>query len=123
MSDNLYSSSFGPSTPVLLNLVAGNTFPATPSDASTKVVPNNTGPGALVGDLDPTGDVCSAGTTVRLGTPSGPSNIGDLLTTNGVTWGAFMGGFDLTATNANGTTGCNRSSPASASNGGPTKDY
>jgi len=123
MSDNSYSSTFGPSTPGLLNLVAGNTFPATPSAPSTKVVPNNTGPGALVGDLDPTGDVCSAGTTVRLGTPSGPSNIGDLLTTNGVTWGAFMGGFDLTLTNANGTTGCNRSSPASASNGGPTKDY
>jgi phospholipase C len=34
-----------------------------------------------------------------------------------------MGGFDLTVLNANGTTGCNRSSPASASNGGPTKDY
>jgi phospholipase C len=40
-----------------------------------------------------------------------------------VSWGAFMGGFDLTVANANGTTGCNRSSPASASNGGPTKDF
>jgi phospholipase C len=119
MSDNSYSSTFGPSTPGLLNLVAGNTFPATPSAPSTKVVPNNAGPGALVGDLDPVGDTCSAGTTVRLGGP----NIGDLLSAKAVTWGAFMGGFDLTATNPNGTTGCNRSSPASASNGGPTKDY
>src|ERR1700686_4641682 len=119
MSDNSYSSTFGPSTPGLLNLVAGNTFPATPSAPSTKVVPINSGPGALVGDLDPIGDTCSAGTTVRLGGP----NIGDLLNGKGVSWGAFMGGFDLTATNANGTTGCKRSTPASASNSGPTADY
>jgi phospholipase C len=33
------------------------------------------------------------------------------------------GGFDLTITNANGTTGCNRSSPATPANGGPTQDY
>src|SRR5205807_4108141 len=77
MSDNSYGTTFGPSTPGLLNLVAGNTYPATPSAASTKVVPNNSGPGALVGDLDPTGDVCSSGITVRLG----GDNIDDLLTT------------------------------------------
>jgi phospholipase C len=127
MNDNSYSSTFGPSTPGLLNLVAGNTFPATPSAPSTKVVPNNAGPGTLVGDLDPTGDVCSAGTTVQLG----GKNIGDRLNDAGVTWGSFVGGFDLTVTNANGTTGCNRSSPASPSNAAPgtpanlntTKDY
>jgi phospholipase C len=119
MSDNSYGTTFGPSTPGLLNLVAGNTYPATPSAPSTKVVPNNAGPGTLVGDLDPKGDVCSAGTTVQVG----GNNIGNLLNTGGVTWGAFMGGFDLTATNPNDTTGCSRSSPASASNGGPTKDY
>ena len=119
MSDNSYGTTFGPSTPGLLNLVAGNTFPAIPSAPSTKVVPINSGPGALVGDLDPTGDTCSGGTTVRLGGP----NIGDLLNAKSVTWGAFMGGFDLTVKNADGSTGCNRQSPASASNGGPTKDY
>jgi phospholipase C len=119
LSDNSYGTTFGPSTPGLLNLVAGNTYPATPSTPSTKVVPNNAGPGTLVGDLDPTGDVCSAGTTVQLG----GKNIGDLLSATAVTWGAFMGGFDLTVANPNSTTGCNRSSPASASNGGPTKDY
>jgi phospholipase C len=119
MSDNSYGTTFGPSTPGLLNLVAGNTYPATPSAASTKVVPNNTGPGTLVGDLDPAGDVCSTGTTVQLGGP----NIGNLLNAKRVTWGSFMGGFDLTVTNPNGTTGCKRSSPASAANGGPTADY
>jgi phospholipase C len=119
MNDNSYGTTFGPSTPGLLNLVSGTTFAATPSAPHAKVVPNNAGPGALVGDLDPTGDVCSAGTTVKL---SGP-NIGDLLNKQGVTWGAFMGGFDLTVTNANGTTACKRSSPATAANGGPTADY
>jgi phospholipase C len=119
MNDNSYGTTFGPSTPGLLNLVAGTTYPATPSASSAKVVPNNSGPGALVGDLDPTGDVCSAGTTVKLDGP----NIGELLTTQGITWGAFMGGFDLTVMNKNGTTGCKRSSPASLANGGPTADY
>ena len=104
MSDNSYGTTFGPSTPGLLNLVAGNTYPATPSAPSTKVVPINAGPGTLVGDLDPAGDVCSAGTTVQLGGP----NIGDLLNAKGISWGAFMGGFDLTVVNADGTTGCNR---------------
>ncbi|HYL68355.1 MAG TPA: alkaline phosphatase family protein, partial [Candidatus Limnocylindria bacterium] len=119
MSDNSYGTNFGPSTPGVLNLVSGTTFPATPSAPHAKVVPNNAGPGSLVGDLDPTGDVCSGGTTVRLGGP----NIGDLLSSAGVTWGSFMGGFDLTITNPNGTTGCKRSSPATPANGGPTADY
>src|SRR6202035_3435700 len=77
----------------------------------------------VLGDLDPTGDVCSGAPTVRLGSTSGPNNIGDLLTAKRVTWGAFMGGFDLTVKNANGTTGCKRSSPATPANGGPTADY
>jgi phospholipase C len=119
MSDNSYGTTFGPSTPGVLNLVSGTTFPATPSAPHAKVVPNNAGPGSLVGDLDPTGDVCSTGTTVRSASP----NIGDLLTSAGVTWGSFMGGFDLTITNANGTSGCKRSSPATPANGGPTADY
>jgi phospholipase C len=119
MNDNSYGTTFGPSTPGLLNLVAGNTYPATPTASSTKVVPNPVGPGTLVGDLDPLGDVCSGTPMVSLGSP----NIGDLLNAKGVTWGAFMGGFDLTITNANGTTGCMRSTPATPANGGPTNDY
>jgi len=79
MSDNSYGTTFGPSTPGLLNLVAGNTFPATPSAASAKVVPNNAGAGTLVGDLDPSGDVRSGGTTVRLN----GKNIDDLLNAKG----------------------------------------
>ncbi len=112
MSDNFYGTTFGPSTPGLLNLVAGNTYPATGSAASPKFVLNSNGKYTLVGDLDPTGDVCSGGVTVQMGGQS----IGDLLNANGISWGAFMGGFDLTLTNPNGTTGCNRSSPATAAN-------
>ncbi len=108
MNDNSYGTTFGPSTPGLLNLVAGNTFPAMPSAASTKVVPNNAGPGTLVGDLDPAGDVCSGTPTVSIG----GKNIGDLLNAQGVTWGGFMGGFDLTVKNPDGSTGCHRQSPA-----------
>jgi phospholipase C len=117
MSDNSYGTTFGPSTPGVLNLVAGNTYPAIPSAATPKVVST----GTLVGDLDPTGDVCSQGTTVQIGAST--KSIGDLLNAQHVTWGSFMGGFDLTVTNPNGTTGCTRSSPATAANAGPTADY
>ena len=37
------------------------------------------------------------------------TNIGDLLNAAGISWGFFEGGFDLTLKNANGTTGCSRS--------------
>jgi phospholipase C len=50
----------------------------------------------------------------------GSKNIGDLLTSAGVTWGSFMGGFDLTIVNPNGTTGCSRSSTGLA---GTSNDY
>ncbi len=119
MNDNAYGTTFGPSTPGLLNLVAGNTYPATLTGTSPKVIINGGGGGTLVGDLDPTGDVCSGGATIQMG----GKNIGDLLSAQGISWGAFMGGFDLTTTNPNGTTGCGRSSPATAANGGPVGDY
>ena len=124
MSDNSYGTTFGPSTPGVLNLVAGNTYPATLTGSSPKVVTaggavSANGTGTLVGDLDPTGDVCSQGATVLLG----GKNIGDLLSAQRVTWGSFMGGFDLTVKNADSSTGCSRASPATAANGGPTHDY
>ena len=119
MNDNSYGTTFGPSTPGLLNLVAGNTYPTSTSAATTKLVGVANGVGTLVGDLDPMGDTCSSGITAQLG----GQNIGDLLNAQGVTWGAFMGGFDLSITNPDGSTGCNRQSPATPANGGPTKDY
>ena len=47
-------------------------------------------------------------------------NVGDLLNKASVTWGSFMGGFDLTKVNSNGTTGCLRSSTGLA---GTINDY
>ena len=38
------------------------------------------------------------------------NNIGNLLNERKVTWGWFIGGFDLNVKNKNGTTGCKRSS-------------
>jgi phospholipase C len=124
MNDNSFGTTFGPSTPGLMNLVAGNTSPATinPAGPSSGVVA-----GTVVSDPDPTGDVCSAAGRTQV--QMGGNNIGDLLNANHVTWGAFMGGFDLTVTNPNGTTSCNRSAPGSASNitstnpTGATADY
>jgi phospholipase C len=108
MSDNSYGTGFGPSTPGAINLVSGQTNGAT-NDLN--------GPGALVddgnggltdvGDADPGGDVCSttSGETFQM---TG-QNIGNLLNAAGVTWGFFEGGFDLSIVNANGSTGCGRS--------------
>jgi phospholipase C len=122
MNDNSFGTTFGPSTPGLMNLVAGVTYPATVTSTSTSgVVAITNGVGTVVSDPDPTGDVCSSPTRTQV--QMGGKNLGDLLNANHVTWGAFMGGFDLTITNPNGTTGCNRSSPATPANGGPTTDY
>jgi phospholipase C len=115
LSDNSYSTNFGPSTPGAINVSAGNTFgvicgPASatinaPPCAGTPGAPTNTtpgspqsqGPGTLYGDADPYWDVCSgaqqdkhpAGETIQFG----GTNIGDLLDRAGATWGWFEGGF------------------------------
>ena len=112
LNDNFYGTTFGPSTPGALNVIAGNTYPATLTGSSTKVVNKTGNVGTIAGDLDPTGDVCSSATNITMG----GKNIGDLLNAAGLSWGSFMGGFDLTVTNPNGTTGCLRSSPATAAN-------
>ena len=109
MSDNSFATTFGPSTPGLMNLIAGQTNGAT-SNGNTPSDEVSGGPdGSLtvVGDPDPTGDICSNPTRDQVTMAS--NNIGDLMRSAGVTWGSFMGGFDLTFVNPNGTTGCARS--------------
>jgi phospholipase C len=49
-------------------------------------------------------------------------NIGDLLNATNISWGGFMGGFNLTTTNSNGTTGCKRSTMNTVV-GATTADY
>jgi phospholipase C len=115
MSDNSFDTTFGPSTPGLLNLVSGQTGGVTSEINPGSQVIGTT----VVGDPDPRFDTCSSPSRTQV-LLAGP-NIGELLNAKGATWGSFMGGFDLTATNANGTTGCARSN--NASTGGTTADY
>jgi phospholipase C len=103
MSDNNFTTGFGPSTPGVLNLVAGNTFGATCGASSAvhgavSACASTTGsagpkapqgPGTVYSDADPHYDVCSSGSTIGMG----GTNIGDLLNTAGATWGWFEGGF------------------------------
>ncbi len=130
MSDNSVSDTYGPSTPGALEAVAGQTngvqivLNANNLLPSTVAAPSfyiNDGQGGLtmVNDVDPAYDVCSSkATTVMM---TGP-NIGDLLNSANITWGGFMGGFDLTGVNPNGTTGCARSTLNSVVNSTVT-DY
>src|SRR5207302_1736517 len=121
-SDNSYSTTFGPSTPSLMNLVSGQTNGVTTTLHGTadEVRGGSDGSLTVVGDPDPIGDVCS--NPSRNQVTMGSKNIGDLLSAAGVTWGSFMGGFNLSVVNPNGTTGCSRSSVNSV-NGVATKDY
>jgi phospholipase C len=119
MNDNSYGTQFGPSSPGAINLIAGQTngfaHATNVQDASgnllhatheafgdaNQISSNIT----LIGDADPEQDEFS--TAADRVTMAG-RNIGDLLTARNITWGWFEGGFDLTITNPNGSTGCNR---------------
>jgi phospholipase C len=91
MSDNSYGTTFGPSTPGLLNLVSGQTNGVTKTlnGTSNEVSGGPDGSLSVIGDPDPIGDVCSNSTRNQV--QMGGKNIGDLLTAAGVTWGGFMG--------------------------------
>ena len=122
MSDNSFNTTFGPSTPGVVNLVSGQTNGITQVvNPSSNEVSDGSATGlSLIGDADPLGDICSGPTKNQAA--MGGKNVGDLLAAAGVSFGSFMGGFDLTITNPNGTTGCNRSTFSSVVNGTIT-DY
>jgi phospholipase C len=115
MSDNSYDTNFGPSTPGAINLISGQTNGVT-TDVSPggSTIGDGNGGVTLISDADPVGDVCST-TTGEL-VQFGGKNVGDLLNAAGVTWGFFEGGFNLSITNANGTTGCKRSTTSAVTN-------
>jgi phospholipase C len=116
LSDNSFSTTYGPSSPGAINLVAGNTHGVTgvtqtgvgpvpginqttgASGTATVTVAGadtngNTGGGSIVGDPRPFGDICNplGSGQVKLNNPS--KNVGDLLNGNRVSWGWFQGGF------------------------------
>jgi phospholipase C len=120
LNDNNYTTQFGPSTPGALNLISGQTnglsatlnvlngsgvllHPTHEAFGDAMHIPSNI---TEIGDGDPLQDACSNPTLDQV-TMAG-KNIGDLLNAKGITWGSFMGGFDLTVVNPNGTTGCAR---------------
>jgi phospholipase C len=98
LNDHSFGTTFGASTQGAINLVSGQTNGAISAILpSSGVVADGQGGYTLVGDEDPTGDVCSASgaATVQM---TG-KNIGDLLNTAGISWGFFQGGFNLTLSN------------------------
>src|ERR1700722_6758917 len=108
MSDNSYGTNFGPSTDGALNLISGQLNGISDQvNATADVVPDGGGGYTLISDADPVGDTSS--TTTGAPGAFGGTNVGDMLNSKGISWGFFEGGFDLTAKNANGTTGCQRS--------------
>jgi phospholipase C len=135
MSDNAWDDHFGPSTPGALNMFAGQTNGFTlpvgvPAGTSPSAVgqlllqadagvPNSDGSFTLIGDIDPAGDVCSSPSVQVQMTAK---NIGDMLNAANIQWGSFVGGFNLQTINANGSTGCHRST-VSPVTGGSHGDY
>jgi phospholipase C len=115
MSDNAYTDTYGPSTPGMLEVVAGQTngmhIVATSKKPSTLsavsyYIRDGQGGFTMINDVDPGYDVCSK---PKDQTMMAGKNIGDLLNAAGITWGGFMGGFNLDEPNANGSRGCKRS--------------
>jgi phospholipase C len=110
MSDNSYSTTFGPSTPGAVNLIAGQTHGAMvaadragrfgSASGNVTAIDPVTNIGSVIGDprpspaLDactlPSPDAPAAARTYI--TMTGP-NVGDLLNAHRVTWGWFQGGF------------------------------
>ncbi len=113
MSDNSFGTTFGPSTPGAMNLVAGQTHGATPTAIADNVVA-----GTVIGDPDPTGDDCSNPKRAQV-TMSG-KNVGDLLSQKGITWGWFEGGFRPTSWTAAGKAVCGANHTGLA---GKSNDY
>lgn len=115
MNDNAWTDTYGPSTPGMLEIASGQTngmkIVATTKKPSTVTavsyyVADGQGGWTMINDVDPGADVCSVPKDQAL---MEGKNIGDLLNAAGITWGGFMGGFNLDIKNANGTTGCQRS--------------
>ena len=107
MSDDAYTDTYGPSTPGALEVVSGQTdgVKLVRSNRKSYYIADGAGGYALVSDVDPAYDECSnRANQVRM---LGP-NIGELLSAHRISWGGFMGGFDLERTDRNGTSGCKR---------------
>ena len=107
MSDNSFSTTFGPSTPGALNLIAGQTHGAAiapdrlgrlGSASGNVTASDGAGIGSVIGDPRPAPalDDCtlpSPAAAPRTYITMSGRNVGDLLNEHQVTWGWFQGGF------------------------------
>ncbi len=121
MSDNQHGAGYGPSTPGALEAISGQTngYVTVGTAKTSAFIADGNGGFTDIGDVDPANDPCSSATETAqmLG-----KNIGDLLNEHNISWGGFMGGFNLGLTNANGTTGCARSTTSAVTDEDET-DY
>ena len=124
LSDNSYSTMFGPSTVGALNLISGttslstlqNSADGTSNLASLTTAKGNIGgdqlSGAAINDTRPFYDDCVATDPTasklftKIRTTVTGKNVGDLLNAKNITWGWFQGGFAPTGTNAQGLSIC-----------------
>jgi phospholipase C len=122
MSDNYFETTFGDSTLGAVNLISGQTNGIIDLiNGNSDEVAGGAGSTTLIGEPDPENDVCSDPTEDLA--YLGGKNIGNLLSAHHVSWGWFSDGFDLTLTNANGTSGCDRSSSSSVTGVMDDNDY
>jgi len=125
MSDNSFGTTFGPSSPGAINLASGNTNGVDPASlklgAASDVVADGAGGLSLIDDAQPGFDTCTSRDNVTF--LSTNKNIGDLLNAQGISWGFFQGGFDLTITNPNGSAGCHRTHSSITGAFPPKVDY
>jgi phospholipase C len=116
MSDNSFSTNFGPSAVGAINLFSGNTgiakfiskTSAGGTASSNGDIANGATTGALIGDARPAYDDCVLSNpklqTTTMVTMTG-TNVGDMLNERGLTWGWFQGGFAPTGSSGRGGVG------------------
>jgi phospholipase C len=103
LSDNFFSTTFGPSTLGHLNLISGQTNGATiVHDTGTAAAALLNG--TVINDIRPAFDDCVPNTANTI-SMSG-KNVGDLLNSKKITWGYFQGGFAASSRNQDGSAVC-----------------
>ena len=103
MSDSSFSTTFGPSSPGVINLISGQTHGVTLTAGSATGFISG---GSLTNDARPSAslDDCTIPNKTQV-TMTG-QNVGDLLNAKSVTWGWFQGGFKPSSRDANGIATC-----------------
>ena len=118
MSDNSFSTTFGPSTPGALNLISGQTNGANISNGGSAT--GNVANGSVIGDPRPSSDFDDCTITTATQIKMSGTHVGDLLNAHSITWGWFQGGFRPTSPNGATPAVCGSTHTGLA---GSSKDY